>query len=436
MARRLFGSSGIRGPYPASVDAALALQLGGATGALAGRLIVGHDPRLTSPLLSEAFTAGALAAGAAVDAAGPAATPSLAYAARDYDAAVAVTASHNPPTDNGFKFWNPDGSAWSPEQEAALEAGLSTRADPPPWNRMGRRGARRDVAERHRDAILRFTGSAEGRVVLDCGHGAGAYVSPALLQAAGLDVTVLGGEPDGRFPGRPSEPTPEALGDLLRRCAAEGAWGIAHDGDADRMVAVDARGDPVPPERVLVALALLRGARRIATPVDASLALAAALPQVVWEFTPVGDAAVSAALRARGGDLGAETSGTYIVPAFDYAPDGPLAALLFLQAVERGLVDEAARRLRPVHRRSEKLPLGPVPREAFRERVAAYVPPGAERTSRVDGLRVDADDGWFLVRPSGTEPVVRVTAEARDADDAQRLLHRGRDVARRLLGGT
>lgn len=430
---RWFGSSGIRGPYPGLVDTDLAIRLGRATASLSRNLLLGHDPRLSSPLLAEAFVAGALSSGASIDLAGPAATPSLAYAARDYEASIAVTASHNPPTDNGFKFWNPDGAAWLPEQEERLEAALEAEAPRAAWDRLATPRRRTDVTERHKDAILRFVGRVEGRVVLDCGNGAGSYLSPGLFQDAGLRVDVLHGQPDGRFPHRPSEPSAENLGALRERCRKAGSWGIAHDGDADRMVSVDPRGEVVAPERVLVALARQLGARRIATPVDASVALAQALPDVEWIYTRVGDAHVSAAVRTQRGDFGAETSGTYVVPKFSYAPDGPLAALLFLKAAFEGRVEDAARRLPPVHRVSEKLPLGAVDRATFRERLSLVdVAPG-EKATRADGLRIDTESGWFLVRPSGTEPIVRVTAEASTPGEAQRLLGRGRGLVQAVL---
>jgi len=432
-----FGSSGIRGPFPSDVHADLALRLGLATGSLAPHVLIGHDPRRSSPLLSQAFAAGVLSAGGRVDLAGGAATPSLAFSARRYDVAVAVTASHNPPADNGFKFWNPDGSAWLPEQEARLEFLLDAPSLPsrPRWDRLHAPGVAADVTERHIEAILRFTRPIRGRVVVDCGNGAGCHIAPRLLGRAGASVDVLFGDLDGTFPNRPSEPAPEHLTALRERCRKERAWGVAHDGDADRMVPVDPAGEAVPPERVLVALALHLKARRIATPVDASLALARALPEVQWDLTKVGDAHVSAATRTLGGQLGAETSGTYVVPAFDFAPDGPLASVLFLNAVEEGWVEEAARRLGPVHRRSEKVPLGRATREQVRLRLAGYHARERERATTVDGLRLDTPDGWFLVRPSGTEPVARVTAEGATPADAETLLERGRAVLHAALRG-
>jgi phosphoglucosamine mutase len=430
---RLFGSSGIRGPYPSRVDAELGLRLGSAAATLAPRILLGRDARLSSPLLAEAFAAGALAAGARVDDAGEAATPSVAVAGRDYDAAVVVTASHNPAPDNGFKFWNPDGSAWLPDQEDRLEGALDAPPGRARWDAIAGRGRRDDVAERHIAAILATRPGLSGKLILDCGSGSGCHVSPSLFMGAGLNVEVLHGVADGRFPHRPSEPSPENLQALRQRCRAEAEWGLAHDGDADRVVAVDPGGNVVPSERVLVALALLLGARRIATPVDASLALARALPEVQWDYTRVGDAHVSAAVRTHGADLGAETSGTYIVPRVSYAPDGPLAGFLFLHAAREGLVDEAARRLGPVHRWSEKVPLGDRDPAHVRRKLAEVSLADGERAARVDGLRVDTNEGWFLVRPSGTEPILRLTAEGADPATLGRLRERARDVARDVL---
>ena len=423
-----FGSSGIRGEYPSPVNGDLAIRLGRAAAQATKRVLIGHDARLSSPLLAHAFAAGALSAGAAVDLAGGAATPSLAYGAREYGLAIAVTASHNPPQDNGFKFWNPDGSAWDARQEDDLEALLKSEPRTVSWDRLAPIGRRQDTSDRHRKAILDFVGAVRGPVVLDVGNGAGAWLTPRLFADAGLDVETLNGTPDGRFPSRPSEPAPENLTQLRSRCRTQAAWGIAHDGDADRMVPVAPDGNVVPPEVVLVTLALQSHAKRIATPVDASACLAQALPGVEWVFTRVGDAHVSAAVRAQKAQLGAETSGTYVVPTFSLAPDGPLAALLFLKAVREGLVDEAQRRTRPVHRRSEKVPLGDLTRDTLRARLAAATLRPHEKATRVDGLRVDEPRGWFLIRPSGTEPIVRLTAEALEARDLDALLVRARNV--------
>lgn len=425
---RWFGSSGIRGPFPDPISPSFAIRLGAATASISPELLLGHDVRLTSPALSSAFTAGALSMGARVTLAGGAATPSIAYAARRHQAAIVITASHNPPPDNGFKFWNPDGSAWAPTQETQLEARLDAPTERPPWDRLTAPEADTAVTERHTNALLKFGGSLSGPIVLDCGNGAGSWISPHLLQEAGATVHPLFCAPDGRFPNRPSEPSLENLGQLRQSCAKEKAWGVAHDGDADRMSLIDPQGQWVPPERILVALALLRKARRLATPIDCPLSLQKALPGVQVDLTKVGDAAVSATLKEKGGDVGGETSGTFIVPRFSFTPDGPLAALLAMQAALQGLLDEAARRLGQVHRRSEKVALGPVSRHTFSARLNVQAERTGERATRVDGIRLDSDAGMVLVRPSGTEPIARITAEAWREADLTALLERGRSL--------
>lgn len=428
-----FGSSGIRGTYPYPIGPDLAMALGMGTSRVARRLLLGHDVRLTSPLLAHAFESGALAGGAEVTFAGACATPSLAYGARGHEAAVVVTASHNPPPDNGFKFWNPDGAAWGPGQETALERALDEAPQRVEWRGLPAATIDADVSRRHAEGILRFAGPVASRVVLDCGSGAGCYVSPTLLAAAGAPVDRLFCEPDGRFPHRPSEPSPENLGALTDRCRSTESWGIAHDGDADRMVAVDPTGRVVPAEVVMVSLALYLGAKRVATPIDASLALQGALPDVALELTRVGDAHVSACVAATGADLGAETSGTYIVPGLHKGPDGPLAGLLFLHAVAEGTVGEAQELLRSTVRRSEKIPLGAVGRTAFDGHLLDVALAAGDRATRVDGLRVDTDQGWFLVRSSGTEPIARITAEAWEASHAASLLDRARTIAKATM---
>lgn len=433
---RLFGSSGIRGPYGDPITPEQALTWGQGAGSLAKRILVGHDVRFTSPLLAQAFIAGALSQGAGVTTCGAAATPSIAYGARGHDLSVVVTASHNPAPDNGFKFWNPDGSAWNRASEQAFEAAIAhPKGHGAAWNTIQPITFDAGVTKRHADAILKHTPSARGQdVVVDCGNGAGAYITPQLLENAGHNVTPIATQPDGRFPSRPSEPSPENLATLSDECRRRNAWGIAHDGDADRMVAVATDGHVVPSHIALAAIARFIHARNIVVPIDAPLQLRTLLPEATFSLCPVGDAYVSAAVSSQRADLGAETSGTYVIPSLSLAPDGPLAAHIMLLAAAEGLVDELRQRDPTVTRLSHKLPLNQRRREDVRSKLidTEFADDDCEVT-RLDGVRVDAPDGWFLIRLSGTEPLLRVTVEAQDRERARDLEDVGLSFARRIL---
>jgi len=420
-----FGSSGIRGLLT-EVTPDIAVRLGLALGATHASVVVGRDARTSSIMLEEALVAGLLSAGASVARAGLAPTPALAYATRDgFACGVAITASHNPPEYNGFKPWNPDGSAFDAAQRADVEKRMAA-ADPPrpDWRGVGASRVYEDATGRHARAIVERLGTLPRplRVVVDCGNGAASLESPLLMRALGASVVTLNAQPDGTFPGRPSEPSAEnlrALSEVVRQTGAD--LGLAHDGDADRLAAVDERGRAVAGDALVALFARASGARRVAVPVDTSLLVDDALPGVAIDRTRVGDAYVSETLRRTGGGWGGEASGAFIFPDFSLCPDGPLAAATLAHKVAREgplskLVDALPRY--PIARGSH-----PVPNERKAAVLAGVARrlAGEGRVSTLDGVRVDLPEGWILVRASGTEPKVRWTAEARRPEDLERL---------------
>lgn len=423
----MFGTSGIRGPVGETVTASLALSVGRALGVDASSVVVGRDPRDSGELLVDAVAAGLRESGVDVVDLGMAATPTIARAVSwvDADAGVAVTASHNPPEDNGIKLWQPSGQAF----DERLRRQITTRirqgtTELAPWDAIGDR-TELDLTGRHREAILETVDIPEPpSVVVDVGNGAGGVTVDALL-SLGCSVETLNDRPDGSFPGRPSEPTADNCASLSALVGSTDAdLGIAHDGDADRMRAVTADGQFLSGD---VLLALLAGASAaagdlVAVPVDTSLAVEDHLAAAGIETTrtPVGD--VFVAERASHPDVafGGEPSGAWIWPEQTLCPDGPLAACrLASLAADRPLADRAADvGTYPIRRESFPVQNKAATMDAVRERVEeAY-----EDVSQLDGLRVDLDDAWFLIRPSGTQPLIRITAEARDPDRADSVL--------------
>ena len=412
----LFGSSGIRQPFGPDL-LSLAVSAGRAVAGSASRVVLARDTRTTGPLLAEAVTSGLVAGGARVATCGIAPTPTLAFAARGYDAGVMITASHNPEADNGIKLFNPDGSSFTRPQQEAVEADIRGSPSWADWTGQGSTEPR-EITEAHITAIAgRFTLARPVKVVVDCGNGAASGVTPALLALMGVKVVALNGNPAGRF-ARPSEPLEDNLpylGEMVRRTGAD--CGIAHDGDADRMVAWDGRGRYIDGDRMLTLLARFVGARRVVTTVDASMAV-----EAVGEVhrTPVGDAYVSEHLRGWG-DFGGEPSGAWIFPGHSLCPDGIYAAALLCTLASRldlaAEVDRIARY--PVLRTS--LP-SPRARDVLTELGA---------TSPTDGIRTEREGGWFLVRASGTEPKIRITAEGTTQERAKALLDEGLQMVRR-----
>ncbi|MDI9633191.1 MAG: phosphopentomutase/phosphoglucosamine mutase [Methanolinea sp.] len=408
-----FGSSGIRAVFGRDL-VACALALGGVLGGEAGTVLVGHDTRTTSPALAHALAAGVLSRGARVASAGIVPTPAVGYSVQGGTVGCMVTASHNPPEYNGLKVFLPGGAALPRSRQDEIGERLAEASLQGPGSISSRFGrvARADILPGYVGKIVDEVECGRSvRVVLDCGGGAGSVASPAILKGIGAEVRAINCTPTGRFP-RPSEPSGEALpyiGALVRRWGADGA--IAHDGDADRMVAWDRRGRIIPGDSLLVLFARYLGARRVVTTVDASMVVEECAEVV---RTPVGDSYVSEALLA-GGEFGGEPSGAWIFPRHSLCPDGPYAAALFCQMVSEW--DVAAE--------VDALPRYPILRESVPCTRAGDVVRALGAAVPTDGIRVERDEGWYLVRASGTEPKVRVTAEGKTREAARSLLEEG-----------
>jgi phosphoglucosamine mutase len=422
----MFGTSGVRGPVGEDVTAELALRVGRALGDR-DRVVVGRDPRDSGRLLVDALAAGCRECGVEVVDLGVAATPTVgrAVAWEDADAGVAITASHNPAPDNGIKLWQPSGQAFDgPLRE---EIAARVRADDPDlaaWDGLGDR-RRADATDRHAAALVDAVDDCERSVALDIGNGAGGVTATALADL-GCHVETLNAQPDGSFPGRPSEPTPEhceSLATLVREGKAD--LGIAHDGDADRMRAVAGDGEFLSGDTLLAVLAgdAASDGDSVAVPVDTSLAVEDFLAErgVETVRTPVGDVYVAAAAAEDGVAFGGEPSGAWIWPEETLCPDGPLAACrLAALDTERPLAERAADvPTYPIRRENVETEAKTAVMERVRETVTAEY--DAADVSTLDGVRVDRGGGWFLLRASGTQPLVRVTAEARDPERADAL---------------
>lgn len=432
----MFGTSGVRGPVGEEVTAELALDVGRALGVDSDRVVVGRDARESGPTLVDALAAGLCESGTDVVDIGLAATPTIARAVawEGADAGVAVTASHNPPADNGIKLWQQSGQAFDADLREQItrrvEAGETDLAA---WDDFGTRSTG-DATDRHREHLVNaVTLDRDLSVVVDVGNGVG-EVTAGALDDLGCAVETLNAQPDGSFPGRPSEPTAEHCGSLSSLVAATDAeLGIAHDGDADRTRAVDETGEFLSGDVLLALLgrAAASEGERVAVPVDTSLAvtdhLAAADIETVR--TPVGDVYVAAAASEPGVTFGGEPSGAWIWPGETLCPDGPLAACrLAALAAERPLAERAAAvETYRIRRTAIEVADRRATMATVRERVE-----DSDEVSTLDGVRVDRDDAWFLVRASGTEPVVRITAEARESDRLRAVF----DEARTLVSGT
>jgi len=425
----MFGTSGIRGRVGDEVTAGLALSVGRAVASEGyERVVVGRDVRDSGAMLVDAVSAGLCECGTDVVTVGVEATPTVARAIDplEADAGVVVTASHNPATDNGIKLWNPSGKAFGPDQRDAIERRI--REDDyelAAWDGVGGRTSHDGVRSIHADALTAAVDLERPlSVIVDLGTGAGG-VTAAVLSDLGCHVRTLNGQEDGAFPGRPSEPNAETLETLSTLVAETDAdMGIGHDGDADRMVAVDETGTFVPKDALLALFAreAAGDGDRVAAPVDTSLAVDDALETVGASVTrtQVGDVYVAERTTEPDVVFGGEPSGAWIWPDETRCPDGPLAACKLVELVaDRGPLSELVAEIEgyPIRRTSIEV----TDKEAVMAEVSEAVHDRYDGVETLDGVRVETEDGWFLLRASGTQPLIRVTAEARSATDADTL---------------
>lgn len=413
----------------------LAMGIGAAVGSLSREVLLAKDTRTSGDMMVSALSAGITSTGANASYAGMVPTPTLARAAEAYDCGLMVTASHNPPEYNGVKVWNPDGSAFDTAQMRQLEGLIEGKgyrlAD---WRGVGRCAAHTGAIEDHISAVLDSVEPAKAKVILDCGCGATTPVSPILLRKLGCSVLGINCQPDGHFPGRLPEPTEENLTVLKQLMIKKDVdIGLAHDGDGDRMVAFDEKGRFIDGDRLLALFTTFLGAKDIVAPVDASMVLDDLVEGRVIR-TRVGDVYVAEALKAHGIEFGGEPSGTFIFPGETYCPDGVYAAALLASMIQdeklSKMVDSVPRY--PVSRTSYPFDLkGRKALESKLEKAMASL--RCLELITVDGYRAQFEEGWFLVRLSGTEPKLRLTVEARKDKDLKGLVSKADKVVRECL---
>lgn len=450
---RLFGTNGVRGVIGETMTAQLGLDLGRALGTWlvqggdaggdtpAGRrpqVVVGHDFRTSASMLTAAVSAGLMTSGCDVLEAGPAPTPAIQYAVKtlpNIAAGVIITASHNPPRFNGIKFCRGDGREMMPDMEDDIEAVYFNNAfHRAAWDEHGQALPLSNVVERYHQGILEQVDvnairAAGFTVAVDTANGAGCGSLPLLLRDLGCRVVALNAQPDGTFPGHPSEPTEENAGDLMalvQRTKAD--LGVIVDGDADRCVFVDENGTYHPGDKslsIVAANAVKRaGGGIVATPISSSSCVEEHVQAAggTVHYTVVGSPKVAAAMVETGAVFGGEENGGLIFPGFQFTRDAAMtaAAMLEILAVSGEPLSAHVARVPVKHVVKLKIEVneevkGPL-FEAVVARLASDAPGGVtvHSVDARDGVKATLDGGWVLVRASGTEPIVRVYAEAAD----------------------
>ncbi len=452
-APRLFGTSGIRQVVGSEITPSFVADIVSAFATWLDRpgpVLVAHDYRTSSDGIARICAGTLQMNGVDVLEMGVLPTPGLEFNVPALGAAagIMVTASHNPTEFNGLKFVGPEGLELDRLAERAIEEAYARRARRTvAWSGVGQIRAETGGVERYlrsilehldRDAIL----SARPRVVLDCGNGTSSVVVPRLLRLLGLPFTTLNANPDGGFPGHPSEPSEENLTHLRRAVVEFGAQvGIAHDGDSDRVAFVDERGHYVPGD---VALALFaRDALRshpgatIATSITSSSAVGDVVRSQGGRLavSRSGSLAVALLIRNESAVFGGEENGHFYFIEHQNAPDGPMSAgrLLELLARERRPLSEIVAEIPNYSVVKTKIALPAEFKLEVVRAAEAALAQEAVRIDTIDGVKAFFASSSLLIRPSGTEPICRIFAESRDPAEARALADRGRALVNEIV---
>ncbi len=451
---RLFGTSGIRGIPNIDLTPEFIVRLGLALANFArgGKVAVGYDTRTSSHMIAYSLIAGLLAGGSEVKNLGLIPTPVLAYLTSDIGAQVGamVTASHNPPEYNGVKLFDRDGMAFNHALQTEIERLVnSTDLRRVSWNTL--HGVETvDCVDRYIEMIRSLVViEKEWKVVVDPGCGAAHSLGPRLLREQGCKVLAINAQPDGFFPGRGPEPTTESLTMLSRTVKETGAdAGIAYDGDADRMAIIDENGAVVPMDQLIAAygayLVSLENEKTIVVPVDASICIEESVEKEggIVVRTAVGDVNVAEAVLKHKAALGAEASGAWINPDYSLCPDGVLSSMLILAAVSSKQINTTLSKFVGL------VPRYPILRSritcpeelkmAVMKQLQSELPKIMSEKCEiltVDGIRVSSKTEWVLIRPSGTEPVLRVSVEARNSSRAESLMRKATTLTQHIIKG-
>jgi len=440
----MFGTSGIRGLYGKEVSCSLAMKVGNAVGKKGGKLVVARDARTTSPILSDALSSGAMLTGADVVDIGFAPTPLLAYAAsREKCDAAMITASHNPPEYNGIKLFS-RGMEFTREQEAAVEAAMAGRGSAVAWNDAGQKQSK-DYAKEYIHFLLSQvdTPSIAGRkprVLVDAGNAAASNIAPALLRAAGCEVVELYCFEPGKF-ARNLEPKAETLAEAARLVREKKCdFGVAFDGDGDRAIGIDELGRVLALDvqlSIFCSHFLKKKKGAIISTVEASLCVKETVEAAGGRLsiTPVGSLHVARQVKEKNAVFGGEPCGEYVFPSSTPCADGCLAALTLAEIFcTRGKLSALADGVKtyPIERRKYKC-AGKSKSAVMASLAKGLSFPGA-KLSTVDGLRYDFSDGWLLVRPSGTEPAMRLTCEFKGKKRLDEVVGVAEKAIQALLG--
>ena len=441
MRRRLFGTNGIRGVVNKELTPQLIIKISEAIGTFfnCGEILLGYDGRTSSPTIAKAVASGLSSTGCTVFLAGMAPTPALQYAVKNHklDGGVIITASHNPPEYNGIKVLGNDGVEISRSQELEIEEIFfeekQKRAE---WKKIGNFEQLTNILEEYIEAIKSHIDVEEIKrksfhVVVDPGNGVGSLAAPKLLRELGCKVFTINANIDGTFPGRPSEPRPENLKDLMTIVKILKAdFGVAYDGDADRAIFVDEGGNVHWGDKTfaLIEKEFLKKnpGESIVTPVSSSSIVKdiadAYNGKVVW--TKVGSVDVSHKMKEIEAKLGGEENGGVFYGPHQPVRDGAMTTALILEILAKTgrKLSELLNELPKYFIEKDKVNCPNELKVKVLERLYEELRKENLKFDTIDGAKIWFKDSSILVRPSGTEPIFRLYSEAKNQEKALNLV--------------
>jgi phosphomannomutase/phosphoglucomutase len=440
---RYFGTNGVRGLF-SELDPMLAMRMARAIGAYFGhgRILVARDARLTGECLKHAVIAGLQSAGCEVVDLDYATAPTAEFMVKRLkaDGLIIITASHNPPEWNALKVVDAKDVTVSRERGESIEK-LIDKPGSVSWGRVRPCTAYNTSAAEHTDAIASLVNAARIRarrlkLVLDCGNGTAALVAPRLLENLGCDLVIINGTMDGRFPGRPSEPTEANVRELISAVKSSGAdAGIAWDGDGDRVVFVDETGNYVIGDRVFALSVLWKLGNGSKADIVTTVATSRAAEDVAARFkcrtryTAIGAPYLSEAVAKGPASIAGEEVGGVIWPELSLAKDGFMTAARLAEALCDKPLGAWLREIPVYHNVKKKIVADAEAKKMIVARALAHAKSKKLDYTTVDGVRVNFPDSWVIVRASGTENYARVFAEAKSEAEAEKLAEEWRKIA-------
>ena len=440
--RKLFGTNGIRGLVNVELTPEMAIKVGAAIGTFFGKdksILLGYDARTSGPMFAKAVISGLMAAGCNVYAAGMASTPAIQFATKNHkmDGGVIISASHNPPEYNGIKVIWSDGIETSHGQEVEIEnIYFDNKIVYAPWDKLGAKRELPGINDEYKDAIKKHVDPAKiapkhFHVVVDAANSVGGIALPPLLRELGVKCTTINANIDGTFPGRLPEPRPESLGDLSATVkAVHGDMGVAFDGDADRSIFCDGNGTIYWGDKtfaVVIKQYLLKNpGAKIVTPVSSSTLIKDTVEaykgELIW--TKVGSVTVSQTMKAENANLGGEENGGIFYRPHQAVRDGAMTTALLLNIMAdtgKSLAELVAEEPQYFIEKG-KIECPDNKKAVLQQKIYEQVKD--ENVSTIDGVKIwFKDSSAILIRPSGTEPVFRLYAEAKNAEKALKLVH-------------